>query len=326
MAKRRRPKRSAAKKIKFSFSDIPLYLLVLLLLSGVLLSFLDYYGVLTYTQITQFLGLSDKAVVAIDDAKLSVHSIDVGQGDSTLIVAGSTTVLIDAGEADEARSVIEYLNKYGIKRIDYVIATHPHSDHIGGIPDVMYAVPVGKIIMPRLPDELVPVTSSYNNLLRAISKNGLRATRAVPGDVYPLGADAYLEIIAPIREDYEEINNYSVVCRITCGEVSFLFMGDAEKAVENDIIESGADISADFLKVGHHGSTTSTRQPLLDAVRPEYAVIYCGSDNTYNHPAEKTLFRLRDNGIKIYRTDSQGNIIFKTDGISISAEVEHAGD
>ena len=326
MAKRRKPKRSSAKKIKIRLrlGDVPIYMLALLLLSGIVLSFLDYYGVLTYTQITQLLGLSDKAVVSIDDAQLSVHSIDVGQGDCTLIVSGSTTVLIDGGEADAGASVLEYLNKYGIKRIDYLIATHPHSDHIGGLPEVMAAVPVGKIIMPKLMDEVVPVSSSYSNLLKAISDSGLHITRAVPGDIYELGSDARLEIIAPVRDDYEELNNYSVVCRVICGETEFLFMGDAEKAAEEDIIGSGAELSADFLKVGHHGSSSSSRKPLLEEVLPEYAVIYCGDDNSFNHPSEKTLHRLREYGVCIYRTDIQGNIIFKSDGINISAEAEYA--
>ena len=297
-------------------------LLIVMLALGIVMTALDYMGILTYTRLSQLLGLTESTPVRFDNSLATVHSIDVGQGDCTLIMSGGCTVLIDAGEEEAGPVVAEYLNKYGITRLDYVIATHPHSDHIGGLPFVMKNFPVGKLIAPKISEEMTPASKCYTRFLTAVKENGLRMTRAVPGESYTIG-EGTLTILAPLRSDYDELNDFSVVCRFDCADSSFLFTGDAEKIVEEELCDSGADLSADVLKVGHHGSSTSTRAPFLDAVSAKYAVIYCGKDNSFNHPNTKTMKRLDEYGLEIYRTDLQGDIIFVTDGKTITAEVEH---
>lgn len=237
----------------------------------------------------------------------AVHFIDVGQGDCELILCGGQAVLIDAGENDQGAVVVDYLEALGIERIDLLIATHPHSDHIGGLDTVIDSMEIGKIWMPRLPDEMVPTTRTYTDMLESIAAKGLKITPAQPGLTYELG-EGVLTVLGP-RQEYDDLNNTSLVCRLDVGEHSFLFTGDMEEPVEKDLLESGADLRADVLKAGHHGSSTSTCPEFYQAVDPQICVISCGEGNSYGHPQQVTLETMASNGAGVYRTDFQGSIV-----------------
>lgn len=267
------------------------------------------------------------------DADLTVYYIDVGQGDCSLIRYNGINILTDAGEKEYGGTVVSFLQDHGVEKLDYVIATHPHSDHIGGMAEVIGSFDIGKVIAPKVSEELTPTSGSYERFLKALSKKGLKLTAAKPGTVYSLASEktnesddnadnTAIEILAPLSSDYEDLNNFSVVFKLTHGKTAFLFTGDAEKESENDILASGADISADVLKVGHHGSSSSTKKDFLNAVLPSYAVIQCGKDNSYNHPNEKTVERLEKMSVKIFRNDNDGTVTVYSDGSEIRAVKE----
>jgi competence protein ComEC len=248
---------------------------------------------------------------------LAVHFIDVGQGDSILIQTPENEfMLIDSGENDQYSKLSGYLDYYGVKELKYAVFTHPHADHIGSAFQVVRDYTIDTLIMPPA----VSNTSTFEKLMTEIENKRIGVTRAEYGRTYQLGG-AELLILAPLSEEYDNLNNYSVVILLKYGNVKFLFTGDIEKGPENEIIEycesNGFDISADVLKVGHHGSQTSSGQEFLDMVRPEYAVISCGADNDYNHPHLETVRRLEDIGANILRTDLSGDILLLTDGNEI---------
>jgi competence protein ComEC len=244
---------------------------------------------------------------------LKVHFIDVGQGDCILIEDGTSAMLIDAGNPENGPGIVSYIKNLGTQKLNFVLATHPHADHIGGMADVINAFDVEKIIMPKA----THTTRTFENLLLTIQNKGLKITAPVPGTEYKLG-DASFTILAPNSSSYKDLNDYSVVIKLKYGSTSFLFTGDAEAVSENEILARGYDVKANVLKVGHHGSTSSTTERFLDAVSPRYAVICVGANNQYGHPAPETLSKLAERGIKIYRTDEAGTIVATSVGKSIS--------
>lgn len=258
-----------------------------------------------------------QGTVAITPSEdLKVHFLDVGQGDSIFIeLPTNETILIDASIKDASNKIINYLREENVSKIDYVFATHPHSDHIGGMSAVIKAFDIGKIYMPKA----VTTTKTYENLLLTIKDKNLKIKAAKAGNTIIDTDDLKLVVLAPNQDSYESLNNYSIVLKLTYKEKSFLFMGDAETLSEKEIT---GDIQADVLKVGHHGSRTSTSQAFLNKVNPSYAVISVGLNNDYKHPHQEVIDRLEKKNIKIYRTDQNGDIIFTTDGYNIDVKVE----
>lgn len=259
------------------------------------------------------------------DADLEIHFIDVGQGDCSLIMWEGASMLIDCGERDYAETVKKYLKKQGVKKLDYIIATHPHSDHIGGMGDIISEFEVGKVIAPRVSEDMTPTTKTYERFLQALKDKSLKLTAAKPDTTYTLSSTAVsaaeksppkFEVLAPVK-DYDDLNNYSVVIKLTYGTTSYLFTGDAEKEAELDILENGADVDADVLKVGHHGSSTSSCDEFYEAVSPEICVIQCGEGNSYGHPHKETIDTINSSGAKVYRNDTDGTVIVYSDGDEI---------
>lgn len=246
--------------------------------------------------------------------ELEVHFIDVGQGDATLVKCGGQAMLIDAGENDKGVLVQNYLRKQGVKALDYLIVTHPDSDHCGGADVIITKYDIDTVIMPNYSKD----TASYRDVVRALDYKHYQVTEPKVGDYYRLG-DAGFTIIAPNKDDYgDEANNYSVGILLEHGDKKFVFTGDAEEEAEKDMIDSGMDLSADVLKAGHHGSRTASTDDFVAMVHPEYAVISCGEDNEYGHPHAATLNTFRGLGIKVFRTDEQGSLIALSDGSTIT--------
>ena len=258
-----------------------------------------------------------QGTVAITPSEdLKVHFLDVGQGDSIFIeLPTNETILIDASIKDASNKIINYLREENVSKIDYVFATHAHSDHIGGMSAVLKAFDIGQIYMPKA----VTTTKTYENLLLTIKDKNLKIKAAKAGNTIIDTDDLKLVVLAPNQDSYESLNNYSIVLKLTYKEKSFLFMGDAETLSEKEIT---GDVQADVLKVGHHGSRTSTNQAFLNKVNPSYAVISVGLNNDYKHPHQEVIDRLEKKNIKIYRTDQNGDIIFTTDGYNIDVKVE----
>jgi len=247
--------------------------------------------------------------------KLTVSYIDVGQADSILIqTPGGKNVLIDAGNNEDANTIVTYLKGKNISRLDYVIATHSHEDHIGSMDTVINTFDIGNMVMPKETSN----TQTFRDLLTAIANKGLKPIEAKAGLKFDFGSELYAELLAPNSSGYEDINDYSAVLRLVYGENSFLFTGDAEAKSETEMLHLGSQLKADVLKVGHHGSNSSSSAAFLANVHPKYAVISVGKGNTYGHPTAGALERLGSIGTTIYRTDESGTIVCESDGETIT--------
>lgn len=256
------------------------------------------------------------------EEELTVHFIDVGQGDAILIEAPGAVVLIDGGPRTAGEIVVQYLVDRGIREpgepIDLVIATHPHADHIGGLIEVLQTFPVYRIIDSGIPH----TTITYDDYLSEVEKQvdaGHCVFETPEGQEIDLGGNATLTVLGP-EEDLSSLNDNSVVCRLDFGQTSFLFTGDAEEAAEQHLLGLGVQLAADVLKVGHHGSRTSTTAVFLEAVSPQYAVICVGEGNVYGHPHEEVLSRLDGTDVEVFRTDLQGTIVFTSDGTTLTPD------
>lgn len=250
--------------------------------------------------------------VPVQDAAV-VHFIDVGQADAILIVSDNSSVLIDAGTNSSGEAVLNYIKALGINKIDYLIGTHPHEDHIGGLDTIINGLDIENILMPRHSSN----TQTYEDVLIAAKDKGLKITAAKAGGSFTAG-QCLFSILAPSGE-YDNTNNYSIVLRMEVGNISMLFTGDAESQSEARMLQEGAQLKSDLIKIGHHGSDTSSSPEFLQAVSPRYAVISVGEDNPYGHPSAQTLKNLE--GVELYRTDLMGTITASTDGREISFSI-----
>lgn len=262
-----------------------------------------------------FVESDDKTSVStFSGDTLRVNYIDVGQGDSIFIqLPNKETMLIDAGEAYEADNVINHLNNLGIKKIDYVVGTHPHTDHIGGLGEVINTFDVGSIYMPNVSSN----SKTFEDLLTTISNKGLKVKTAKSGVVVLDEDNLKLEFISPNSDNYSNLNNYSAVLKLTYLDNTFLFMGDAETLSEDEIT---CDVDADVIKVGHHGSDSSSGIEFVKKVSPEYAVIMVGEGNSYDHPYQSIIDRYENVGAKVLRTDLDGNIVCDSDGVDVTCK------
>ena len=259
---------------------------------------------------------NQNAYINTNNDLLKVHYLDVGQGDSIFIeLPNNETMLIDAAESYQSENIINYLKNLNYQKIDYVIGTHPHTDHIGGLKDIINTFEIGKIYMPKV----VSTTKTYESLLMAIKDKNLKINTAKSGTSI-IDTDALkINILAPNNSTYTELNNYSVVTKITYGTTKFLFMGDAEKLSENEIKEN---VSADVIKIGHHGSNTSSNIDFIKKVNAKYGIISVGLNNKYNLPKEETIKNWENSGTKIYLTSINGTIRASSDGTNIKIESE----
>ena len=256
----------------------------------------------------------DKATVTSKPVsqELTVHFIDVGQGDCTLITCGDDAMLIDAGDNNQGTKIQNYLQHEGISQLKYVVCTHPDADHIGGMDVILYKFDCETIFMTDEEKD----TATYRDVINTMENKRYKRTLPIVGDTYQLG-DAQFTIIAP-SQMVDDSNNNSIALMLTHGENTFLFTGDAEEDEESDIVKSGLLSGIDVYKAGHHGSRSSSSEELLDAVTPEYAVISCGEGNKYGHPHAQTLNNFRMMGIQTFRTDEQGTIVAVSNGEDIT--------
>lgn len=261
--------------------------------------------------------------ISAGNGTMEVHFIDAGQADAIFIRLPDGKIMqIDAGKNNTGDEITDYIKSQGVEKVDYLIGTHPHEDHIGGLDNVIKEFDIGKIYMPRVSPSETPTTQTYEDVLTAVKNKGLTITAPHAGDIIIEGESYTAEVLSPKREDYTDLNEYSIVIKLTYGSEKFLFMGDAEAINEREIIDAGYDIDADVLKLGHHGSSTSSTADFLKKVSPDYAVISCGAGNSYGHPHDEVLERCSNLKINILRTDTDGTVVMKTDGESIEVSKE----
>lgn len=301
------------------FSALGLLLLVLLNNTFFHIGFFNGY------KAAAALGNGVKPYVSLGGGEAAVYFINTGQSDCSLIITNEKTVLIDGGDLDSGNIVVGTLRSLGITRLDYVIITHPHVDHFGGMTEVLKSFKVDVMLLPEVPDDMLPRTFNYSKILAAAERYNVGSAFVKTGDSFPFGDNSRLEIAAPLYNDYNNLNNLSVVARFIHGENSFLFTGDLESAAERDLLSAGIGLNADVLKVGHHGSAGSSGAEFLGAVSPKIAVFEAGDHNTFGHPKPAVLERLSAVGCgEIYATSLNGNIAVISDGSSLRVETQRA--
>ena len=245
-------------------------------------------------------------------AGIKISYIDVGQADSILIQTSDQNMLIDAGNSEDGSKLVNYFNSLNIDEFNYVFATHAHEDHIGGMSKIIENFKIDRYFMP----DVITTTKTFEDTLDALNSKNIRLETPTIGDNFDLG-DAKIQVLF-VGTDTDDLNNDSIVLKINYHNNNFLFMGDATTKVESAIIND--DLKANVLKVGHHGSNTSTSKEFLNKVKPNYAIISVGLNNNYNLPSNKIIERLQDKNIKVYRTDESGTIIVYSDGDNINIE------
>ncbi|HAG13026.1 MAG TPA: MBL fold metallo-hydrolase [Ruminococcus sp.] len=256
---------------------------------------------------------------APDSETLCIYVLDIGQGDAVLLQTQDHAVLVDGGDAEQGYRLLHMLKSLHVRSLDAVINSHPHADHVGGLTPVLDEIPVQALYFPDIPDALIPTTGSYIHVLETAQKHHIPVRIPQCHDTVSFGC-AEIEFLCVGNEQFEDLNNCSLGCRITCGDVSMFLAGDLEKDGESAFLEAGFLQPATILKVSHHGSNSSSGEAFLSAVQPEFAAISCGALNDYGHPAQKCLERLVAAGCTVYRTDLDETILFTTDGSTIRPE------
>ena len=239
--------------------------------------------------------------------ELKLHMIDVGQADSFLFVKGDKVALVDCGTRSTGKDAVEYIKSLGITRIDYVFGTHPHDDHMGGMYDIITNFEIGKIIIPQVKEGQV-TANWYIKLMKQLVEKNYEVEYSKTGNEYSLG-DAKIQIVWQSELEQDNVNNYSNIIKVCLGDMDVLMTGDAETEIEEEVLRSGVQIDAEILKVGHHGSDTSSSDIFLDDVNPDYGLISCKVGNKYEHPTKDTIEKLQQREVEVYRTDECGTVI-----------------
>lgn len=289
-----------------------------LLVLSLLFSFGKPLGIPSWQDIYASFGFTD---VNPASGKLSVHFLNVGCADSVYINCGQYNILIDAGNESLQNKPVACLSENGVKKLDLVIATHPDKDHIGGMEEVIDTFSVERFWMPQVKEKLVPDSDFYTGMLWSLKKQDTEVSHPWAGERLQLG-DMVFTVLSPSKF-YNDTNNSSIVVRLSFGKNSFLFTGDAEKKAESDMLKSGMNLKADVLKVGHHGSKSSSTRDFLKAVSPQYAVISVG-DNSYSLPKKTIIKRIEKLGAEVYRTDRYGTIVFYSDGERLTIHTQRS--
>ena len=249
------------------------------------------------------------------DSELMISYMDVGQGDAAYTKVNGNDILIDAGPRSNSKELLEQLKAKNIDDFELVIATHPHEDHIGGMVDVFKEYEVKAFYSPKI----THTTKTYENLVKAVKDEGLKTKELKGGMVIDLGEGAKFEVFTPQKSEYEELNDYSPIMKLSFGDTSYLFTGDAEKLAEEEALAKyKTSLDSDVIKFGHHGSSSSSSNAFIEAVSPKYGIISCAKDNKYGHPHRETLDIIKKYNIKTFRTDTDGEIILTSDGKSIN--------
>lgn len=249
------------------------------------------------------------------DSELMISYMDVGQGDAAYIKVNGNDILIDAGPRSNSKELLEQLKAKNIDDFELVIATHPHEDHIGGMVDVFKEYEVKAFYSSKI----THTTKTYENLVKAVKDEGLKTKELKGGMVIDLGEGAKFEVFTPQKSEYEELNDYSPIMKLSFGDTSYLFTGDAEKLAEEEALAKyKTSLYSDVIKFGHHGSSSSSSNAFIEAVSPKYGIISCAKDNKYGHPHRETLDIIKKYNIKTFRTDTDGEIILTSDGKSIN--------
>ncbi len=289
-------------------------LILIFTVFSLVFSILDIIGIFSWRQLFTVTNLVDGAKPCNSD--FAVYFLDVGQSDCTIIQCDGEVLMIDTGTKNQVYTIRKSLYTLDIDSIDYMVVTHQHDDHMSGAAKIIEHYDVNNIMMPKLSSVNSVDSLTYNNLLNKIGEYNVNPIAIKAGYTFEVGS-AYVEVLAPLEQD-KELNNMSTILKITYGETSFLFQGDSEQKVENQLLNLECDVSADVLKVGHHGSNTSTSDKYLIEVNPDFAVISCGPDNNYGHPTYGVIDKLESQGVKTYITSLQGNIIAISDGEKVS--------
>lgn len=281
-------------------NNLKKYVILILLLSSFFYTFFSYV---------------QKNFFQVSNHNLRFHFIDVGQGDSSLIITPKgKTILIDAGDEAHAKKVLSYVREQGIEKLDLVIATHPDADHIGGMDKVIKNFDIGVFAMP----DVSAKTNQYKQIQRELKAKKMKATRLYQGDEVQIDDSLDFEILSPVKgKKYDDTNEYSIVAKIVYKDTSFILMGDATMENEVDIINNVPDIDIDVLKLGHHGSSTSSSDYFITKTSPNIAIISCGKNNKYGHPHQEVMRVLKKHGVTPYRTDEMGDIVITSDGKEI---------
>lgn len=278
-------------------------------------------AIISTVAVLSFVGCSSQNTKGEEENKdsngIKVTYLNVGQGDSELVQVNGINMLIDAGTNKGADDLVKDLKNRGIKTIDIAIATHPHEDHIGGMDEVLENFDVKAFYAPKV----AHTTKTYENMLKAVKNEGLKIKQIKKGTNIDLGKDTKVEVYSPVKDQYDELNDYSPIMKISYGQNSFMFTGDAEALVEKEVLEEKKDLKADVLKLGHHGSHSSTSEGFLKAVDPSIAIVSCAKDNKYGHPHRETMDILKKYDVTVYETFRDGDITISSNGKKLDVKL-----